>query len=121
MFAILFGVFAGGYTASWTGCAMEVKKRTPDSEIATMLGFMAAGRGFGCVLMGPVSEALLGLGSLHTGGAYGTRYGSLIVFTGLSVSMGRFGLFGRWGLQAEESGSQPRKDSGEGERECLIG
>ncbi|KAL9038093.1 MAG: hypothetical protein Q9214_005422 [Letrouitia sp. 1 TL-2023] len=99
-FAITFGIFAGGYVACWTGCALEVKKTTTNADIATVVGFMAAGRGFGCVFCGPVSEYLLGLGALNASGAYGTKYGILIILTGVTSLMGRFGLFGRFGLQA---------------------
>ena len=98
---------------------MEVKKRMPDSEIATMVGFMAAARGLGCVLMGPLSEYLLGFGGVHAGGAYGTKYGALIVFTGITVLLGRFGLFGRYGLGATSSDGDSQKLKEE-ERQPLI-
>lgn len=101
-FAITFGIFAGGYVACWTGCALEVKKTTTNADIATVVGFMAAGRGFGCVFCGPMSEYLLGLGALNASGAYGTKYGVLIILTGVTSLMGRFGLFGRFGLQAKD-------------------
>ena len=118
-FSIFFGIFAGGYTACWAGCAIEVKKTTPNSEIATMVGFMAAARGLGCVLMGPLSEYLLDFGGFHVGGAYDTKYGALIVFTGITVLMGRFGLFGRYGLGARSSDGESRKTKDE-ERQPLI-
>ena len=102
-FSITFGIFAGGYVATWTGCALEVQKSTPNTDVASINGFMAAGRGFGCVLGGPISEALLSLGALEAKGAYGSKFGVLIILTGISSLMGRFGLFGRWGLQAGET------------------
>ncbi|KAL9609439.1 MAG: hypothetical protein Q9167_005794 [Letrouitia subvulpina] len=115
-FAITFGIFAGGYVACWTGCALEVKKTTTNADIATMVGFMAAGRGFGCVFCGPMSEFLLGLGALNASGAYGTKYGILIILTGVTSLMGRFGLFGRFGLQAGSPViKQPETAAGEHE------
>lgn len=102
LFAILFGLFAGGYTATWTGCATEVQKENPKAAIAVIMGTMAAGRGVGCVISGPVSEALLSLPRWHAQGVYGTRFGWLILFTGVSSLLGRFGLFGRWGLRTQK-------------------
>ena len=55
IFAILFGLFAGGYTATWIGCATEVKKENPNAAVAVIMGTMAAGRGVGCVISGPVT------------------------------------------------------------------
>ncbi|KAL8725901.1 MAG: hypothetical protein Q9166_007066 [cf. Caloplaca sp. 2 TL-2023] len=102
LFAITFGVFAGGYTASWAGCASEVKKQNPGAEIAVIMGTMAAGRGIGCVVMGPISEVLLKLPRWHVSGVYGTKFGTLILFTGLTSLLGRFGLFGRCGLHSRK-------------------
>ena len=46
------------------------------------MGTMAAGRGVGCVISGPVIEALLSLPRWHVQGVYGTRFRWLIVLTG---------------------------------------
>ena len=119
LFSITFGIFAGGYVATWTGCALEVQKSSTDSDVSSINGFMAAGRGFGCVLGGPLSEALLSFKPMEAKGAYGTRYGALIIFTGISSLMGRFGLFGRWGLQAGQKEIKIAKTQSE-EREPLI-
>ncbi|KAL9124708.1 MAG: hypothetical protein Q9217_005992, partial [Psora testacea] len=103
LFSITFGVFAGGYTASWTGSAQEIKKANPAStEIAVVMGTMAAGRGLGCVLSGPISEALMALPAPGKGKIWGSAYGWLILFTGVTCLLGRFGLFGKWGMRAEE-------------------
>ena len=121
IFSIAFGIFAGGYTASWTSCAIEVQKGSPDAAITVIMGTMAAGRGFGCVLSGPLSEYLLGLGTFEAVGAYGTRYGSLILFTGFTALFGRFGLFGRLGMRAGKAGEEGgRSLEGENEREALL-
>ena len=60
-----------------------------------MFGMMAAGRGLGAVMSGPVSEILLGYGSLNLKGAYGTEYGGLIFFTGITAMLGGFGALSR--------------------------
>lgn len=99
IFAIVWGVFAYGYSATWTGCARSIQKESPSSELAVIIGFLAAGRGIGAMVSGPISESLLNL-DLWTGkfeNAYGTRYGILIVFTGLTAFFGGFGVMNRFG------------------------
>lgn len=116
-FSILFGITAGGYTASWTGCATEVKKAYEGDlrrkgrlaedesavEVALVMGAMASGRGFGCLSSGPISEALIQLTPLHGKGVWGTKYAKLIIFVGVTMLLGRFGLFGRFGMRADEA------------------
>ena len=120
LFSAFFGIFAGGYVSTWTGCAIEVQKITPDSDVPAMVGFLAAGRGVGCVAAGPLSEAILGMGTFKAKGAYGTRYGGLIIFTGLTMLMGRFGLFGKWGLAADSPDKGKQNAADNGEREPLV-
>jgi MFS family permease len=101
-FAIVYGVFAGGYTASWSGSAVEIRNDYPEAEVAVIMGVLAAGRGFGCMLSGPLSEGLLRIGNEPSGlgFAYGTKFRSLIIFTGITMLFGRFGLLGRFGTRA---------------------
>ncbi|KAI9807558.1 MAG: hypothetical protein M1825_005498 [Sarcosagium campestre] len=100
VFALAYGLFAGGFCATWTGVIREVQRREPKSEMGMMLGCLAAGRGIGNVLCGPISEALVRqgawAGTKGVVGAYGTAYGGLIVFTGVAVLMGGFGYSARW-------------------------
>lgn len=97
IFSLVYGLFAGGFTSTWTGVIREVQKRERGAEAGLVFGLLSAGRGIGSVLSGPLSEALLkdkpwageaGLG-------YGTGYGGLIVFTGISAILGGFGWIGR--------------------------
>ena len=122
-FAISFGIFAGGYTGSWAGCSTEVKKQNPTAEIAVIMGTLAAGRGFGCVVSGPLSEWLIGMPRWNVKGIYGTEYGPLIIFTGVSSLLGRFGLFGRCGMRAKakEKGKGKAMTSDDDENEPLMG
>ena len=114
IFAFTYGIFAGGYASTWTGCASDVLKETGRGEIAVIVGTMAAGRGFGCVISGPVSEKLIdskqwsGL-SL---GIYGSQYGNLILFTGVTVLLGSIGSIGRlkrWALRRPENETRPNE------------
>ncbi|MCJ1462065.1 hypothetical protein MMC07_000665 [Pseudocyphellaria aurata] len=109
IFAFTYGVFAGGYASTWTGCAADIRKETGRGEIAVIIGTMAAGRGIGCVISGPVSESLLRskrwLGA--SPGVYRSEYGNLILFTGLALLLGSIGSTGRlrrWALKSPETG-----------------
>jgi MFS family permease len=90
IFAAVYGVFAGGFSALWIGMAREVLRDFDgDAGIITLMGAFSAGRGIGAVLSGPMSEILLkrNLGS-EVFRAYGSEYGVLIVFTGISAFCG---------------------------------
>ena len=60
-----------------------------------IFSFFSLGRGVGNVISGPVSEALIKAGDVGGAGMYGTQYGSLVLFTGLSAAFGGVGLEGR--------------------------
>jgi len=73
----------------------EVQKASRDAKMGTLMGLFAAGRGIGAVLSGPISEVLLRRDSLNGTGdgeevkfGYQTKYGVLIVFTGVSALFG---------------------------------
>ncbi|KAI9729229.1 MAG: hypothetical protein M1834_007021 [Cirrosporium novae-zelandiae] len=90
VFALVYGVFGGGFSSTWTGVIKEVQRSTPTAETGNVFGWLAAGRGVGAVVSGPLSEALLkwepwkGQASL----GYGSGYGPLIVFTGVTAFCG---------------------------------
>ncbi|CZR52230.1 related to monocarboxylate transporter 2 [Phialocephala subalpina] len=93
LFVASYGFFAGGYSAIWTGMMKEVRKTSPETGMGTLMGVFAAGRGIGAVASGPLSEVLLsrvGGGSVSggKGWGFGTEYGVLIVFTGVSAFAG---------------------------------
>ena len=135
-FCIVFGAVAGGYTATWTGCATEVAKAREYElrmegeedegkvEVAVVMGTMASGRGFGCFVGGPISEVILKLPKLHGKGVWGTKYGWLIIFVGSTMLLGRFGLFGRCGTRAKgvdgKGKGKQRKSLNEEENGTLI-
>ena len=97
IFSLIYGLFAGGFTSTYTGIIREVQKRDRRTEAGLVLGLLSAGRGIGSVLSGPLSEALL-RDKPWTGEAalgYGTGYGGLIVFTGVSATLGGVSWIGR--------------------------
>ncbi|KAF8846830.1 MFS general substrate transporter, partial [Acephala macrosclerotiorum] len=93
-FAVAYGVFAGGFSAIWTGMMKEVQRSQKqlkgegeEPSMGTLMGVFAAGRGIGAVLSGPVSEVLLKHGGLGRKFGFGTKYGIVIVFTGVSSAL----------------------------------
>ncbi|RDL35425.1 uncharacterized protein BP5553_07356 [Venustampulla echinocandica] len=97
MFSILYGFFAGGFVSTNAGVIKVVKQRDERTDVGTLIGCISAGRGVGAVLSGPLSESLL-RGNPWSGEAglgYGSGFGSLIVFTGVTAAMGAVGFLGR--------------------------
>jgi MFS family permease len=95
VFAATYGFFAGGFSAIWSGMMKEVQRASRHAKMGALMGLFAAGRGIGAVLSGPISEVLLRRddfnGNGHGGEAtfgYQTKYGVLIVFTGVSALFG---------------------------------
>lgn len=93
----VYGLFAGSYSTAWSGLMRQV---TTDPTISTrydckkvdpvmVIAVLAAGRGVGSVLSGPLSQALASQmpwqGQLI--GAYGSGYGPLIIFSGSAAAL----------------------------------
>ncbi|KAG5973973.1 hypothetical protein E4U55_000157 [Claviceps digitariae] len=94
-----YGLFAGSYTSAWAALMRQI---TTDGSISSssvyccdavdpvmVMAVLAAGRGVGSVLSGPLSQAL----TEHMAwkgeaiAAYGSGYGPLIVFTGVTAAL----------------------------------
>lgn len=97
LFSMSYGFFAGGFSSTWSGVITQIKRESSSSlETGLVFGLLAGGRGVGNVVSGPLSTVLLRQGSVsdsegHDGGTgYATRYGTLIVFTGITA------FFGAW-------------------------
>ncbi|KAI1435196.1 major facilitator superfamily transporter [Xylaria sp. CBS 124048] len=95
-FCIVYGLFAGSFTSAWPGIMRDMTQKGQGSnrghvDPTMVFGFLCAGRGLGNVVAGPLSETLL-RGSLWKGESaaygYGSGYGSLIVFTGVTALLG---------------------------------
>jgi MFS family permease len=95
-FTLMYGIFAGGWSAIWAGMIREVQRRDKNAGFGVLMGLFSAGRGIGSVVCGPVSEMLVSYGGLHNAvGGYGTEYGLVIVFTGVSAICGLVGVAAR--------------------------
>ncbi|EAW12319.1 putative MFS monocarboxylate transporter [Aspergillus clavatus NRRL 1] len=97
VFCIVYGFFAGGYSSSWSALTHEVQKSERSAHVSMVFAFLETGRGVGNVVSGPLSEAFLKMGVWKGTalGAYGTEYGVLVVFTGVTALLGGFASFAR--------------------------
>ncbi|KAJ5183883.1 hypothetical protein N7492_001499 [Penicillium capsulatum] len=97
IFCIFYGLFAGSFTSTWPAVVNEVKKRTVYADSSIIFGLLSTGRGIGNIVSGPLSEALLDHHSWEgvAAKAYGSGFGPLIVFTGVSCLLGGFGIAAR--------------------------
>jgi sugar phosphate permease len=102
LFSVTFGFFAGGYSATWGGIihemASEAAHRNEAIDTGMVYGLLNGARGVGYVIGGLVGVPLLNAGSNTLGSSfgYGTVYGPLIIFTGLSSAFGGWGLLWKW-------------------------
>lgn len=87
IFALEYGVFAGSWVATWPGIVRTVSEKKSSADRGTILAWIATGRGIGNVVSGPLSEALVkGMPWMGMAGyGYGTGYGPIIVFTGITA------------------------------------
>ncbi|KAF2723406.1 putative MFS monocarboxylate transporter [Polychaeton citri CBS 116435] len=97
LFAILWGVSAGGFGANWTGCVSAIRDSGHAGlEVGPFIAFMGAAKGVGAVISGPLSERLLQMQPWKGAGyVYGTNYGILVVFTGVCATLGGTAWVGR--------------------------
>lgn len=104
LFCIVYGLFAGAFTSSWPGIMRDIVAQSesgPDSgrggaiDPGMVFAVLAAGRGVGNVASGPLSETLV-RGMPWKGsaaGGYGSGFGTLIVFTGVTAMIGGGSFF----------------------------
>ncbi|KAH7393366.1 major facilitator superfamily domain-containing protein [Cadophora sp. MPI-SDFR-AT-0126] len=97
VFAIVYGFFASGFVSTNAGVMKMIKGEDPTVDMGLLIGIISAARGVGAVASGPLSEALL-RGEMWKGKVglgYGSGYGGLIVFTGVTAGFGGIGFLGK--------------------------
>jgi MFS family permease len=98
LFAITFGFFASAYSATWGSVMNDMEqdaaRRNEALDSGVLYGLLNGARGIGYVSGGLLSVPLIKSGSKAPFGSlgYGTTYGPLIIFTGLSLAFGGWGL-----------------------------
>ena len=97
IFAFLYGMTAGGFAATWSGCSNPIRRAYPAVETGMIIAVFSAGKGIGAVISGPLSGILIRSDTWksHAGYAYGSGYGYLIVFSGITASFASIGWFGK--------------------------
>lgn len=97
LFSLVYGFFAGGFSSTNAGVIKWVKGRDGGSaDVGIVIGIISAARGVGAIASGPLSEALV-RGRPWTGAeaGYGSSYGGLIVFTGVTAAFGGMSFLGK--------------------------
>ncbi len=98
LFSIIYGFFAGGYSATWGGVIKEMEQEAQDNDEAidtgVVYGLMNGGRGIGYLIGGFAGVELLKAGAVRevSKWGYGSQYGSIILFTGVSAAFGGWGV-----------------------------
>jgi MFS family permease len=110
LFGVLYGFFAGGFSSTWAGVLKEVGGEREGADTGFVFGLLAGGRGVGSVVSGPLSVVLLNGGKAAAkrgaAGGFGTEYGLMIVFTGVTAVLGGWGWFSRCSGQVVRSGAR---------------
>ena len=95
VFCVLYGLFPGSWTGIWPGMMKEISQQGEDEGYGFVdpllaFSFLCIGRGVGNLISGPLSGAFL-RGTPWQGeviGGYGSGYGVLIVYTGVTGLLG---------------------------------
>ncbi|KAH7117704.1 major facilitator superfamily domain-containing protein [Dendryphion nanum] len=62
VFCVMYGLFAGSFSSSWTGIMMAIQRKDRSADPVMVFAVLAAGRGVGNVACGPLSEAMVKMG-----------------------------------------------------------
>ena len=86
----------------------EITKRDPGTNTAILFGMLLGGRGVGYVLAGPLSGVLVDSRSVSSDDEFGyaTKYGGLIIFTGVTCLLSAWAPFWKMLRIAKEKASQ---------------
>ncbi|KAI1635010.1 putative monocarboxylate transporter [Biscogniauxia mediterranea] len=102
LFSITFGFFSSGYSATWGGILKQMESESAERNEAVdpgmLYGLLNGVRGIGYASGGVASVGLLNAGTIAVSQrfGYGTIYGPLILFTGLSSLLGGWVVLWRW-------------------------
>ncbi|KAF2180501.1 MFS general substrate transporter [Zopfia rhizophila CBS 207.26] len=96
IFCLVYGAFAGCNSSTWSAIIRDTKQKIRGADSGMVFACLSAGKGVGNLCSGPLSEALLHAGQWSSAGmAYGSGYGTLIVFTGTTALLGGWGFAAR--------------------------
>lgn len=98
IFAILYGIYAGGYSTTWSGIANTVRESGyPGTETGMIIAWFSCSKGIGAVISGPLSEALVAADHWKSRApyAFGSGYGTLIITTGVTALVAGSGFYAK--------------------------
>ncbi|EME43422.1 hypothetical protein DOTSEDRAFT_25367 [Dothistroma septosporum NZE10] len=98
VFSIMYGFTASAYSTSWAGMIRDIQRHHDGADANLVFGLLAAGRGVGSIISGPLSEALLKKSKSFSDTAsstYGSEYGSIVIFSGCTAVAGGLSWFVR--------------------------
>lgn len=102
LFSTIYGFFAGAYSATWGGALKEIEREAVSHNEAVdtgvVYGLLNGGRGVGYVVGGLAGVELLKSGAVQhsSNWGYGTQYGFMILYTGVSALIGGWSIL--WNL-----------------------
>ncbi|PPJ56763.1 hypothetical protein CBER1_09099 [Cercospora berteroae] len=91
IFSVVYGLTASAYSSHWGGLIREVQKMHEGTDANLIFGLLAAGRGVGSIISGPLSGSLLKDGRSwndNAASAYSSEYGTIIIFSGCTALLG---------------------------------
>ncbi|CAH0023710.1 unnamed protein product [Clonostachys rhizophaga] len=96
VFAFTYGLFAGGVPATWSGCSNPIRRHY-QVEAGMIISLFTAVKGVGSLISGPLSGVLVASDSWKGRAefAYGSGYGYLIIFSGITASFAATGWVGK--------------------------
>ena len=98
IFCVIYGASAGSQSSTYSAIIRDTKEKRRGADSGMIFACLSAGKGIGNLCSGPLSEALLHAGNWSAGRAYGSPYGALITFTGVTA------LLSGWGFAAKRIG-----------------
>jgi MFS family permease len=102
VFSAIYGFFAGAYSSTWGGALKEIEREAISHnevvDTGVVYGLFNGGRGLGFLFGGLAGVELVKSGAVqHTNHyGYGTEYGTVILYTGISAVIGGWSVL--WDL-----------------------
>jgi hypothetical protein len=102
VFSMTFGFLSGGYSATWGGMLKQMERESAERnepvDPGMLYGLLNGVRGIGYASGGFAGMELLNAGTISASPrfGYGTTYGPLILFTGLSSLLGGWVVLWGW-------------------------
>ena len=93
LFAFLDGLFTGGFISTWSGIVDPIRRKYPATDAGMVVSCFAMGKDIASIVSGPFSGSLVQSDAWKNSGSYafGSGYGVLMVFLGVTVGLSMIG------------------------------